>query len=205
MSSRIEQLIDEIEEYIDSCKYQAFSSNKILVNKDEIEELIRELRVKTPDEIKRYQRIIQNKEEILNDARAKAEQLINDATVQTTELISEHQIMQQAYAQADEVVTAATRQAQEILDTAVMEANNMRISAMQYTDDLLAHVEDILSNALGTAASNYETLINNMKQYQEIIIANRRELLPETEDFEDAEGGGEISDDTENKTDLELI
>ena len=40
MSSRIEQLIDEIEEYIDSCKYQAFSNSKILVNKDEIEELI---------------------------------------------------------------------------------------------------------------------------------------------------------------------
>ena len=60
MSSRIEQLIDEIEEYIDSCKYQTFSNSKILVNKDEIEELIRELRVKTPDEIKRYQRIIQN-------------------------------------------------------------------------------------------------------------------------------------------------
>ena len=38
MSSRIEQLIDEIEEYIDSCKYQTFSSSKILVNKDEIEE-----------------------------------------------------------------------------------------------------------------------------------------------------------------------
>ena len=120
MSSRIEQLIDEIEEYIDSCKYQTFSSSKILVNKDEIEELIRELRVKTPDEIKRYQRIIQNKEEILNDARAKAEQLIKDTTVQRTELISEHQIMQQAYAQADEVVTAASRQAREILDRAVM-------------------------------------------------------------------------------------
>ena len=39
MSSRIEQLIDEIEEYIDSCKYQTFSNSKILVNKDEIEEL----------------------------------------------------------------------------------------------------------------------------------------------------------------------
>ena len=33
MSSRIEQLIDEIEEYIDSCKYQTFSNSKILVNK----------------------------------------------------------------------------------------------------------------------------------------------------------------------------
>ena len=44
MSSRIEQLIDEIEEYIDSCKYQPLSNSKIIVNKEEIEELLRELR-----------------------------------------------------------------------------------------------------------------------------------------------------------------
>ena len=76
MSSRIEQLIDEIEEYIDSCKYQPLSNTKIIVNKEEIDELLRELRMKTPDEIKRYQKIISNKEAILNDARAKAEALI---------------------------------------------------------------------------------------------------------------------------------
>lgn len=205
MSSRIEQLIDEIEEYIDSCKYQTFSSSKILVNKDEIEELIRELRVKTPDEIKRYQRIIQNKEEILNDARNKAEQLINDATVQTTQLISEHQIMQQAYAQADEVVTAASRQAQEILDTAVMDANNMRVSAMQYTDDLLAHVENIIANTIKTATGDYEALIGNMKQYQEIIIANRRELMPEPEDLEAETNNNAATEESASKTDLELM
>ena len=34
MSSKIEQLIDEIEEYIDSCKYQALSNSKIIVNKE---------------------------------------------------------------------------------------------------------------------------------------------------------------------------
>ena len=39
MSSRIEQLIDEIEEYIDSCKYQPLSNSKIIVNKEELEEL----------------------------------------------------------------------------------------------------------------------------------------------------------------------
>ena len=39
MSSRIEQLIDDIEEYIDSCKFQPFSSNKIIVNKDDIQDL----------------------------------------------------------------------------------------------------------------------------------------------------------------------
>lgn len=183
--SRIEQLIDEIEEYIDSCKYQTFSNTKILVNKDEIEELIRELRAKTPDEIKRYQRIIQNKEEILNDARAKADKLINDATIQTTELINEHEIMQQAYQQANEVVTMASRQAQDILDTATIEANNMRIAAIQYTDDLLAHVESVIDNAMTTVAFDYDTMMSHLKEYQEIVRANRNELVPAEESFDD--------------------
>ena len=65
MSSRIEQIIEEIEEYVESCKYQPLSTTKIIVNKEEIEELLRELRLKTPDEIKRYQKIISNKDAIL--------------------------------------------------------------------------------------------------------------------------------------------
>lgn len=47
MSSRIEQIIEEIEEYIDSCKFQPLSTTKIIVNKDQIDELLRELRMKT--------------------------------------------------------------------------------------------------------------------------------------------------------------
>ena len=57
MSSRIEQIIEEIEEYVESCKYQPLSTTKIVVNKEELEELLRELRLKTPDEIKRYQKM----------------------------------------------------------------------------------------------------------------------------------------------------
>ena len=114
MSSRIEQLIDEIEEFIDNCKYKAFSTDVIMVNKAEIDDLLRELRMKTPEEIKRYQKIITNKEAILNDAKQKAQELLNNAAVQTNELVSEHQIMQQAYEQANEIVEMATKQAQEI-------------------------------------------------------------------------------------------
>lgn len=184
MSSRIEQLIDEIEEYIDSCKYQLASNTKIIVNKEEIDELLRELRMKTPDEIKRYQKIISNKEAILNDARTKAEALINEATVHTNELINEHEIMQQAYAQANEVVTLATHQAQEILDNATMEANNVKAAAVQYTDEMLANLENLIAQTVAMTASHYESFINNLNGYAEVIRANRAELRPrEIEDL----------------------
>ena len=74
--SRIEQLIDEIEEYIDSCKYQPLSTTKILVNKEELEELLVELRLRVPDEIKQYQKIISNQEAILNEARTQADTMV---------------------------------------------------------------------------------------------------------------------------------
>lgn len=178
MSSRIEQLIDEIETYIDGCKYQPLSNTKIIVNKEEIDELLRELRMKTPDEIKRYQKIISNKEAILNDARAKAEALVNDAMVHTNELISEHEIYQQAYAQATIVVKQAHQQAQEILDNAVMEANSMRAAATQYTDDILANIENLLTQTMKMTTDHYESFITALNHYNDIVNANRVELNP---------------------------
>ena len=68
-TSKIEDIIDEIEAYIDDCKPSAFSTNKIVVNRDELESLIQELRTKTPDEIKKYQRMIANREQILAKLR----------------------------------------------------------------------------------------------------------------------------------------
>ena len=85
MSSRIEQIIDEIDEFIESCKFQPLSATKIIVNKEEIEELLRELRLKTPDEIKRYQKIISNKDAILEDAQSKADAIIADAQAKAQE------------------------------------------------------------------------------------------------------------------------
>lgn len=178
MSSRMEQIIEEIEEYIDSCKFQPLSSTKILVNKEELEELLTELRMKTPEEIKRYQKIISNKEAILADAQAKADAIIAQAQVQTSELVSEHQIMQQAYAQANEVVMIATKQAQEILDKATSDANDIRMGAITYTDELLKNTEEILSHAIESSRARYDNLINSLQECMNIVTANRAELVP---------------------------
>ena len=144
MSSRIEQIIEEIEEYVESCKYQPLSTTKIVVNKEELEELLRELRLKTPDEIKRYQKIISNKDAILADAQAKAESIIAEAEATAQEMVSQHEVMQRAYAQANETVNQANAQAQSILDAATTDSNNIRLSAISYTDDMLANLEQIM-------------------------------------------------------------
>ncbi len=195
MTSKIEQLIEEIESYISSCKYQTLSQTRIIVNKDEIDGYLRELRQQTPEEIKRYQKMISNRDAILEDARKKAEALINDATIQTNQLINEHEIMQQAYAKANEVVTMATNQAQEILDKATIEANSVRAAAMQYTDDLLANLEKIITHTTQLTVANYNELISNLNSCNGIVKGNRTELHPnDVDDLEslDEESGLDI-------------
>ena len=176
MSSRIEQLIDEIEEYIEGCKPKFMSSTEIIVNKDEIDELLRELRMKTPDEIKRYQKIISNKEAILNDAKAKAEALINEATVHTNELINEHEIMQKAYAHANEVIEQAQAQAQAIIDSAVNDANNIRQGSIQYTDDMLKSLQNIINHSMEGAQGRFDAFMSSMRSSYDIVSSNRKEL-----------------------------
>ena len=162
-----------------------------------MDELLRELRMKTPDEIKRYQKIIANKDAILADAQAKADGMIQEAQIQTNELVSEHEIMQQAYAQANEVVQLATRQAQEIVDNATLEANAIKDSIMQYTDQKLAEVEDIIAHAVEVSQTHYSNLVSDLNRINDVVQTNRAEFHAQNEELgtEEMDAAGNVGDD----------
>ena len=192
--SRIEQLIGEIEEYIDSCKFQPLSNTKILVNKEELEELLVELRLRIPDEIKQYQKIISNQEAILNEAKTQANAMIQEATVQTNELVNEHEIMQRAYAAANQVVEEANAQAQSIVDAAVNDANNIRQSAIQYTDDMLRSMQNLLSHTMEGAQTRFESFMSSLQSSYDIVTSNRAELSGANQNQENPEPPAETTE-----------
>ena len=187
MMSRIEQLISEIEDYIDSCKFQALSNSRIIVNKEELEELLVELRLRIPDEIKKYQKIISQQETILSQAQSQADAMMEDAkkqadsmvaqaSEQTSEMINEHEIMQRAYAHANEVVEQANNQAQATVDAAVNDANNIRQGSIQYTDDMLRSLQTIIDHTMGEAKGRFDSFLSSMQSSYDIVSSNRKEL-----------------------------
>jgi len=199
--SKIVQTIDEIIDYIESCRFVPLSTTKISVNKDEITELLSELKLKTPDEIKKYQKMISNRDAILTDAKRKAEEMIADAAIQTSELISEHEIMQQAYIQANDIIKKATEQAQSILDRATEDANDIRLSAMNYTDDSLLWLEKIITHSIENFNSRYDIMLKSLTQSLEIVQNNRKELYgPEEESSETVSEGTEDNGNFEDYT-----
>ena len=194
--SRIEQLISDIESYIDNCKFQPLSNTKIIVNKEQLEDMLAELRLKTPEEVKKYQKILNNKDAIIADAKEQAESIINAAQIQTEELINEHEIMQRAYAQANALIEQASAQAQAILDSATEDANSIRQGAMDYTDDILRNLEISISHAMDSAKARHENYMSSLQEFYDVVSSNRAELNPAAEDA--------VSDSTENLPKIDI-
>ena len=157
-ASRIEQLIEDIYEFVESCRMQPLSSTKVIVPKDELYDLLDELRLRTPDEIKRYQKIIANRDAIIADAEEKAEAILAKTREQANEILNEHEIMQQAYYQANEMIMQASEEADRLRREAQMEADQIRSGALAYSQEILSEMERVFANAYETALSRYDPL-----------------------------------------------
>lgn len=176
MASRIEQQIDEITQYIDSCKYAAFSSDKILVDRDKLLDMLSDLRGNMPEEMARYRKVVNERRQILDDARAKAQALIDETTAKTNQLVNDQEIMQQAYAQANEVVAMSSQRAQQIEDDAVADANNYRLAAVQYMEQMLAKMEEFSRRAAQETDAAYSQYADELRRTIKTISSNRAEL-----------------------------
>ena len=174
--SKIEQIIGEMEEYIESCRFQPLSNTKIIVNKDEISDLLDDLRQNIPDEVRKYQRIIANRDAIIRDAQDKADEMIRKANEMTSTLVSEHEIMQQAFREANAVMEDATKQAQMILENATAEANDIKASAVQYTDESLENIQNILNTAIEGMTVKYDGVMRSLESSLDVATKDRQTL-----------------------------
>ncbi|MQN01527.1 MAG: ATPase [Lachnospiraceae bacterium] len=175
-NSEIEDIIDNIENYIDNCKTSMFSSTKISVDKEEMESLLEELRSRTPEEINRYRRLLKNEKAILENAHKQADAIVAEAKAKSNELMSENQIMQQAYAKANEVVNIAQKNANDIMTKATEQANNIQMSAIKYTDSLLSSVQSVLTASITTTDTRMKNFLGTMQKYLDTVNDNRAEL-----------------------------
>ena len=176
MKTKIEKIIEDLDEYIDSCKTAAFSKTNIIVDKGTIENFIDELKHYTPEEIKRYKSIVSNKDAIMTDAQNRADSLIEKAQAYTDKMINEHTIMQEAYSQAGEIVNQARRQAQEIVDNAAAQANDIQLAAIEYMDTSLREYQNILQGTIGEVKTHEDSLITRLNEMLETVGENRAQL-----------------------------
>lgn len=112
-------------------------SGKCLIDKEEILEIVKEVRLKLPDDIKQAKWVKEERQRILMEAQKEANNMLKDAESKIASLVDEHEITKKAYEQANEIVSGAQKNAREI-----------RLGTKDYADSVLDKVEEILNDTL---------------------------------------------------------
>lgn len=160
----IYDLLDELEDLLDSSKAVPFS-NKISVSKEEIFDILGDIRLNLPGEIKQAQRIADNCDKIINDANNKVASIIKDAEERAERLTSDH-----------EITKMAKEQASVILEDARTSARSMRVGAVEYADELLANTEQAIRESLNEFSKQARIVEDFLTKEMDIIYENRQEL-----------------------------
>ncbi|MBO6107963.1 MAG: hypothetical protein J6P16_00995 [Eubacterium sp.] len=176
-ASKIEQTIEDIYKYLETCKPAKIYANKILVDRDELMDLLEDLRLSAPDEIRRYQKVITNRDDIINDAQKRAETMLSQAQARTDQLLDENEIMQVAYTRAEEIMRQANEEATALLDQAVKDSDEMRRGALSYTNDLLSDAKLKIQQAISESDAVHRKYQELLKSNVEIIEGNQNELM----------------------------
>lgn len=176
IDSQIFQVIDDMSEYIASCKPKLFSGTEIIVDRERVEEYLNELRRKAPEEINHCRRILQNQETIINDAKKKADDFMKSAEARSNELLSQNEIMQRAYEQADEIVQMSRDNAQQILDNAIIEANAYRDAAAGYMEQVMVYLENFLGNSIASVNATSGALLQTLQEKYDQIVTDHASI-----------------------------
>lgn len=140
------KLINEIEDIIEEGSAVPFSK-KVMVDSEEILEIIKEIRIRLPDEIKQASWIKEEKQRILAEAQKDADTMLNEAEYKLQELIDH-----------EGVTRAANERAEEIINKAQITAKEIRLGAMEYADSLLLETQEKLRDMIGMLNENRKEL-----------------------------------------------
>lgn len=150
-------LIENLEDLLESGAKVPFSS-KVMVDIDELREVLEDIRLKLPDELKQAkwvkderQRIIadaeKEAEDMIKDAKNQADDMIRDAKKQIVNMVDDNVITKQALAQKEEIIENANRVSKEI-----------SVGTRDYADAILEKVEDVLRESLEIVHNNRNEL-----------------------------------------------
>ena len=85
--------------------------------------------------------------------------------------------MQKVYAQANDTINAANKAGSRYFYPATQDANSIRLSAITYTDDMMANIGAVLNDTLEDAGGKYKGFIDSLQACLNVVNQNRQELF----------------------------
>lgn len=139
-------LLETLEECLERARNIPFTQ-KGIVDTEEILDIIKEIRLKLPDELKQAKWVKEERGRILVEAQKEAEGIVKEAENRIISMIDEHEITRKAYEQKAQIIETANEMSREISK-----------GTKEYADNILEKVQSVLQEALITVENNRKEL-----------------------------------------------
>lgn len=139
-------LVDRLEELFNESRPIPLT-HSVIVDEDRALEIIDQMRISIPDEVKKAQQVLAQRDRVMAQAQEEANRTISLAKKQGEQSLAK-----------DSVVQAAHERAEQILDQARAEVEAMRLEADEYVIEALASLEDELTRLLNQARNGIAKL-----------------------------------------------
>ena len=153
-------LLEALEDIIEKSKNVPFT-DKCIIEKNQFLDIIKEIRLKLPDELKQAKWIKEERERIIAEAQKDADDIVKEAENRIISMIDENKNKKKAYEKKNEIIADANDMYREITQ-----------GTNTYVDEILSNIEKNMID-LGKTVSNVEMSIQNAL---ETIQNNRKEL-----------------------------
>ena len=145
----IDELLDLMEETMEEASGLPFSGSKRMVDIDKMRDIIDEVRLNMPTEIRQAKALVNDRADIIASATREAEAIVKKAEDRARVLVGEEQI-----------VRAAQQRAAEILSSAQSQSREMRTTVTDYCENMLRITEEQLARN----AAEVKTVRANLRQ-----------------------------------------
>ena len=149
-------LIDKLDALVRNAK-QVPLTDQVRVDKEEIYDILDQMRATIPEEIKQARWIVKERQEMLAEAKREAERIVKEAREQQARLVDQEEISRQAERAAEEIVEEAREREREI-----------RLGAEDYADDILSTLEVNLQKFLQAVQRGRDRLQGREREPSEI-------------------------------------
>lgn len=145
----IEEILDVLDDLLDRAWNLPLTGGRCVVDADKVRDLLDEMRLSLPGEIKQARSIVADRAEIISVAKQEAESIVQKAEERAKALVSREDIVKQSQARAA-----------EIMQSAQMKAREMRTAANDYSEKVLRETEESLTRSLSDVKNTRQALRN---------------------------------------------
>ena len=150
----IDEILEEMDELLDKASSVPFVSHKKVIDGERMRELINDVRLNMPHELKEAKKIEFDCQRILNEAKLNAENIIRKAEERAAQIVSREAIVTEAKKKALDMLTKAQTAAKNLQQNAAASVAKMLNDTENYYSRNLQSIKTVKSKLSTTASTS---------------------------------------------------